>query len=599
MTGLPTGSVKLDDGSGTFPYDVSAFVRLPSGVSITRGRGDELGEVQPSQLTLTFDNTTGVFTLGSGTYGIVVDQKIQVSLNAGAGAVKRFTGYVDDWPVDWPDGSDTYSEAQVTAVDQLSRLARRKLRSMVENEILEDAPVAYYTLAEPAGSPNAGDTSGNGCAALTPASFGFNSAVVFGNATGPGFDDLTAAQFSGGQYLQGARPTTSGTSATTGIFFLRASAPAVTEWLTVWKLGDLEMDSSGRILTSLGTLTSPLSYADGNAHHAAVTFDGTTLTLYVDGASVASTPASLGVASDPVSIGGYSRPPGTQATFTGTLAHAAYWNTALSAARVAAHAAAGLTGFVTDTADQRIARLAAYGNIPTGNQNLEAGQQVAIVNQNPTGATNLDAITAVTTAEGGLVFIQGDGKLALQNKAHRAIKAQGAAALTLTADQINPDATVGGGKQYIVNTATGSREGGAPQSSVNQTSLNTYEEYPKDFSTLLLSTDAVVLDLLQWTTGVYGTYRPRLPGFTLDLLTLPAATVQAVLNLELGDLVTISGLPSQAPGSLGSLLVEGWTETLTHDSWTITLNTVPSAIFLGPVVNTASATCDSGNPVYF
>jgi hypothetical protein len=87
---------------------------------------------------------------------------------------------------------------------------------------------------------------------------------------------------------------------------------------------------------------------------------------------------------------------------------------------------------------------------------------------------------------------------------------------------------------------------------------------------------------------------------TIDLLTTASAvTAQAVLALEIGDLITITGLPSQTPASLGSLLVEGWTENLTHDSWSITLNTIPSSLFLAPVVDTAGATCDTGYPVYF
>jgi hypothetical protein len=145
---LPTLLVKLDDGTGqvgTFPYDVSAFVRLPGGVSITRGRTDEFNQVQPSTLSIVFDNTTGVFTLGSGTYGIAIDQRIQVTETV-SGAVKRFTGYVQDWPVAWPDGSDTFAVATVTAVDRLSRLARRKLQSIEPKNVLLDAPWHYYTL---------------------------------------------------------------------------------------------------------------------------------------------------------------------------------------------------------------------------------------------------------------------------------------------------------------------------------------------------------------------------------------------------------------------------------------------------------------------
>ncbi|MCC7268780.1 MAG: hypothetical protein IT546_15780, partial [Caulobacteraceae bacterium] len=69
MTGLPTLLVELDDGSGTFPYDITEYVSLSSGWSIgPHGRPDELQEVQATSLNLTLDNTDGRFTLGAALY---------------------------------------------------------------------------------------------------------------------------------------------------------------------------------------------------------------------------------------------------------------------------------------------------------------------------------------------------------------------------------------------------------------------------------------------------------------------------------------------------------------------------------------------------
>lgn len=130
--------------------------------------------------------------------------------------------------------------------------------------------------------------------------------------------------------------------------------------------------------------------------------------------------------------------------------------------------------------------------------------------------------------------------------------------------------------------------------------MTAYEEYPTSLDRALLPSDSLVLDLLQWTTTKYGTPLPRFGSLTIDLLTTASSTtVQNALALELGDLVTVSGLPSQTPASLGNLLVEGASMSMTHDSWSLTLNTVPSSIFLGPIVDQASATCDTGYPVYF
>jgi hypothetical protein len=67
----------------------------------------------------------------------------------------------------------------------------------------------------------------------------------------------------------------------------------------------------------------------------------------------------------------------------------------------------------------------------------------------------------VSTAEGGLVFIQGDGKLVMQNKDHRVLKAIGTAALTLTADQIDPDVAPGRREELPVQHRHRARDGGA------------------------------------------------------------------------------------------------------------------------------------------
>ena len=63
MAGLPTMLVLLDDGSATYPYDITAYVRLVDGFSWSRGRPDEQSSVSPGTLSITLDNTDSRFTL--------------------------------------------------------------------------------------------------------------------------------------------------------------------------------------------------------------------------------------------------------------------------------------------------------------------------------------------------------------------------------------------------------------------------------------------------------------------------------------------------------------------------------------------------------
>lgn len=83
MTGLPTTQVLLDDGTGTFPHNVTAYARLLDGFSFNRGREDEQAGVSAGALALAFNNAGGEFTPGSTVLAtpspITVDQKIRLS----------------------------------------------------------------------------------------------------------------------------------------------------------------------------------------------------------------------------------------------------------------------------------------------------------------------------------------------------------------------------------------------------------------------------------------------------------------------------------------------------------------------------------------
>ena len=131
----------------------------------------------------------------------------------------------------------------------------------------------------------------------------------------------------------------------------------------------------------------------------------------------------------------------------------------------------------------------------------------------------------------------------------------------------------------MVNTVSGSRPDGATQSVANSASIAKYDEYPNDLGTVLVLTDAEVLDAITWRVSNYGEVNPRLSSVTLDLTTLPTATQQAALNLRQGDRITISGLPAQSPVATADVLVEGLSESIRSGSWRLTFNTIPAATY--------------------
>ena len=130
---------------------------------------------------------------------------------------EQFVGYVDEWPVAWPDGSTLVSTVSITATSRMARLGRGlELRSIVEEEILDDGPVLYFPLGEPSGPPRQ--------ATLRPTDrdsdrtqVGTGGTLRSVQGTGPGTDDLIAPQCSAGRRQQ--RPVSSHrtlASATTG-----------------------------------------------------------------------------------------------------------------------------------------------------------------------------------------------------------------------------------------------------------------------------------------------------------------------------------------------------------------------------------------------
>jgi hypothetical protein len=101
-------------------------------------------------------------------------------------------------------------------------------------------------------------------------------------------------------------------------------------------------------------LTSPLPYNDGQWHYALVTNDGSTLTLYIDGAAVTSksvagsSPENTGT--KPVRIGANSRVTPSTNFFTGEVDEVRVWNDDLTAQQVSA----AFAGTSFNTATQKL-----------------------------------------------------------------------------------------------------------------------------------------------------------------------------------------------------------------------------------------------------
>lgn len=577
MTGLPTLVVELDDGTGTYPHDISQYVRLPASVSITRGRGDEFSEVQPSTLTLTLDNIDGRFTYGSGTYNCAIDQGIRVSYldPVGGSPIRRFTGYVQGWPASWPGGGDTYSVVEVTATDQMPRWARRQLDSTLYYEIALDGPVLYFPLDDEQGSSSATpaidrDMTGT---RLVPAGTGPDP--TFGDEHGAPTDGGTGLLVEDGKGMAikpGLDLTGSAWTIEAVVQHLDFDSTAYTVWVAWFAdpgFGGLMVDA---YLRSSGIVSaqsdSVYGYVDPYAaHHIAIVRSGATLTLYADG-------TAIGTASVYVSTAPKQRAVFADDGVTGTKAavsHWAYYDTALSAARIAAHATAALTGWVADSSDDRMARYMDYGGVPASILDLEAGAQTAVPHADTSGNTLADMAARVAKSEGGLLFVAGDGSVTLQSRHHRVVQ-QTASPVTITAADLDADAAISTDTQLLVNSVTYTAATGRPQLVEDSGSIGEHDVYSES-DDLMVATQDEALSAATWRVAGYSEPRPRLASVSVDLLTSSAALQSAMANLELSDRLRVTGLPSQAPASTLDLVVEGWTETLSADAWSMAITT--------------------------
>lgn len=225
--------------------------------------------------------------------------------------------------------------------------------SLYADEVLADNPFLYWRLGDASGTV-ATDSSGNGRtgAYTNGPTLGASSLLVSDTAnkavTFDGVNDWVLAapslplpsSFSAECWIK----TTTSTAGFLVNIYPNASADRVF-LLQVTPVG-ADMRASFIVLNTSGTSATITqatgNVANGNAHHIVGTFSGGTLTLYVDGVSVGSTTLAGTVRTSTGDFFGVGGRLTSTVPFNGVIDEAAYYATALSSGRVAAHYAAGI-----------------------------------------------------------------------------------------------------------------------------------------------------------------------------------------------------------------------------------------------------------------
>lgn len=565
--------------------DVSSFVELKDGVSITYGRADEFGVTDANALSLTLDNSDGRFTadrVASPYYpNVKIGRPIRVtSTPVGGSPSVRFVGYVDEWPVAW-DGTDNYARAQISARSRLARLGFDSLLpSTVTATFLAGAPYAYWMLNEPSGSTVAVDSMGG--APLTMA--GTGAAVDFGGSDGPLNGGTSATFTASAMYL--TAPITGVTDAGAGVliegFVSTTSTDAATSF-TVGsdsQLGELTLDLTTGVPRATfdadapygdgtpGLVTGPATINDGAVHHVAVSvvWNGTTtktLSLYVDGVLAGTDTVGATAASTfpVVRVGG-------GVTFSAS-------HIALNAdvATIADRAAAGLTG-LAELAGDRIERYATYANIDPTEVNADPGNLVGDIDT--TGSTAIDAMRKVEATETGVLFDARDNTLTFHDRAHRYNTAT-EFTLNVANHEVESDITPKLDRSTLTNDITATAADGTTAHAYNQNSIDDYGYARQTLEIAATNDDAY--QAAAWRVGLYSEPRPRIPALGINLLPLSQTRQDDLFELDISSRITLSNQPTQAPATTSEYFLEGYTETISHETYSFVLNVSPTRGF--------------------
>jgi hypothetical protein len=224
------------------------------------------------------------------------------------------------------------------------------------SEVLADSPLVYWRLNGGAGT----DSSGNGRTATTNNTMpSGTTGLLVGDADGAGSFNGTT------QNLVAAYASWMDASSAFSVDFLLNTTQTSAGFLVardsstnrLWQIGVNVSGFAGKLyvtrvlnasdVISVVTTTSTMNVNDGVTRHVGITYDGTTLRLYINGVLDASSAWSGGLSTrhPNITVGYYYS--GSGFAFAGVLDEIAYYGSTLSSTRVAAHYAAGVGGGTT------------------------------------------------------------------------------------------------------------------------------------------------------------------------------------------------------------------------------------------------------------
>jgi hypothetical protein len=248
------------------------------------------------------------------------------------------------------------------------------------------------------------------------------------------------------------------------------------------------------------------------------------------------------------------------------------------------------SGFDGELAAERMIRLCAEEGVPL----LATGDVAATAPMGPQGTnTLLDLLQECADTDGGVLSEQRD-RLGLKYRTLGSFYNQ-PSALTLDAragEIANPFAPTAS-DESLRNQITATRSGGSSAIVEDTASIARAGVRPGQLDVNPRS-DAQLAGIASWALHLGTAPGMRYPQITLDLAATPQFA-DAWLQADSGDLIEVVHLPPQHPSDAVRALMQGYTETYSPSTWTVTANCTPGQPWLGIGVLDAEAPqhCDT------
>lgn len=602
---FPTSSahaarVAVEFSPGVGPTGIPVWEDITTHVkSITyrRGRQRLLDRFETGTATIVLDNRDRRFdpTYTAGPYfgQLLPMRRFRIRAQHNNATYPRFDGYVENWAQTY-EKSDTNAECVVTVSDAFKVLALAKPTSPWSASVAALNPTAWYRLSESESAAGMRDSSANALDGTYVGAPSMGQAGLVNN------DDNTCISVTGGAYGRAPVPMQARKFTEVALWFSTSSASDQT--LVSW------CDSSGNLMVEVRKLasgavgfrywasgttyngynTTATTFADGNPHfiHFTIYIDANPpvsspiLIGSVDGVNTAYDFASFTFTSETINESG-----GANTLYVGTrcgvsnhtagkldevvvIPEQGMWSLSGAVARMDNLYAAGTAPWSGDYTGTRIGRVLDAVSWPTDERDVDTGNSTLQAAEYGDGSA-LDHMQAVAQTEQGQFYITANGRVRFTAR-RSTIGAASAATFTENGGGGIPyaDIELTYDESLIRNAVTAQRVGGGQVTVTDSDSVEAYFARTYEASGLLYNDDNQTRDFASWIVNRFAQPALRVEGMTLIPARNPGAIFPVLLNLELGDLVTVERTPQGVGVAISQdLMVEGIDETITPTSW--------------------------------